>query len=33
MPKYKIKITETLQKVVEVEAETLKDALGITEDM
>lgn len=33
MPKYKIEITETLQKVVEVEAETLKDALGITEDM
>ena len=33
MPKYKIEITETLQKVVEVEAETLKDAFDIAEDM
>lgn len=33
MAKYKIKVTETLQKVVEVEAETVKDALGIVEDM
>ena len=31
--KYKIEITETLQKVVEVEAETVKDALGTVQDM
>lgn len=27
MPKYKVEITETLQKIVEVEAETIQDAV------
>ena len=31
--KFKIEITETLQKAVEVEAESLKEALGTVEDM
>lgn len=31
--KFKIEITETLQKVVEVEAENLTEAVGTVEDM
>lgn len=33
MKKFKIKITETLQKVIEVEAENLTEAVGTVEDM
>lgn len=32
MPKYKIEITETLQRVVEVEADTAAEALSKVED-
>ena len=31
MPKFKVEITETLQKIVEVEAETMQDAIKNTQ--
>ena len=33
MAKFKVEITETLQRIVEVEAETLSEAFGSVEDM
>ena len=33
MPKFKLEIEETCSKIVEIEAETLSDALDIAHDM
>lgn len=32
MKKYKVEITETLQKIVEIEADSLDDAIAITKE-